>query len=198
MASIGLPICCRGMRPRMSSGCHRSVGARYLRHLHNAWNAKFPHEPMARQDIVLTLPASFDEVARELTVAAAARAELPRVVLIEEPQAAFYAWVYRRRDDWHQQVAAGQTILICDIGGGTTDFTLLRVRRGNSEMDQVQFHRVAVGDHLILGGDNLDLTLARRIEERLLLGNEGGHSGGRGSCRAGTDASARSRSLALP
>ena len=167
------------------------VSARYLRHLRDAWNAKFPHEPMARQDIVLTLPASFDEVARELTVAAAARAELPRVVLIEEPQAAFYAWVYRRRDDWHQQVAAGQTILICDIGGGTTDFTLLRVRRGNSEMDQVQFHRVAVGDHLILGGDNLDLTLARRIEERLLLGNEGGHSGGRGSCRAGTDASAR-------
>ncbi len=143
------------------------VSARYLRHLRDAWNAKFPHEPLAKQDIVLTLPASFDEVARELTIEAAARAELPRVVLIEEPQAAFYAWVYRRRDDWHERVEPGQTILICDIGGGTTDFTLLRVRRGNTDTDQVQFHRVAVGDHLILGGDNLDLALARRIEERL-------------------------------
>ena len=89
----------------------------------------FPHQPLADQDIVITLPASFDEVARELTVEAAAMAELPRVVLIEEPQAAFYAWVYKHQDDWQQQVDAGHTILVCDIGGGTSDFTLIKVRR---------------------------------------------------------------------
>jgi hypothetical protein len=143
------------------------VSARYLRHMRDAWNAKFPQEPLNKQDIVLTLPASFDEVARELTVEAAARADLPRVFLIEEPQAAFYAWVYRRRDDWHERVEPGQTILICDIGGGTSDFTLLRVRRGANDTSQVQFHRVAVGEHLILGGDNLDLALARHLEERV-------------------------------
>jgi hypothetical protein len=114
---------------------------------------------------VLTLPASFDEVARELTVKAAAAAGLPRVVLIEEPQAAFYAWIYRHQDDWDRLVEPGQKILVCDIGGGTSDFTLIRVRRG--EADKVQFHRVAVGEHLILGGDNLDLALARYIEKRL-------------------------------
>lgn len=143
------------------------ASARYLRHIRDAWNSKSPQDPLNQQDIVLTLPASFDEVARELTVAAAARAELPRVVLIEEPQAAFYAWVYRRRKDWHEQVEPGQTILICDIGGGTTDFTLLRVRSGAKDSERVEFHRVAVGDHLILGGDNLDLALARRLEERV-------------------------------
>lgn len=142
------------------------VSARFLRQMREAWNAKFPQAPLAEQDIVLTLPASFDEVARELTVEAAERAGLPRVVLIEEPQAAFYAWVYRRKD-WNEQVQPGQTILICDIGGGTTDFTLLRVRQSEAHPDRVEFHRVAVGDHLILGGDNLDLALARFIEERL-------------------------------
>ena len=121
--------------------------------------------PLAQQDFVLTLPASFDEVARELTVKAAALAGLPRVVLIEEPQAAFYAWIYAHRDDWDRLVEPGQKILVCDIGGGTSDFTLIRVRRG--EGGKVQFHRVAVGDHLILGGDNLDLALAQHLEQRL-------------------------------
>ena len=145
------------------------VTARYLRHLRDAWNARFPGEPLARQDIVLTLPASFDEVARELTVEAAARAELPRVVLIEEPLAAFYAWVYRHARDWHQLVEPGQKILVCDIGGGTTDFTLIRVRRSEAADaggPRIQFHRVAVGDHLILGGDNLDLALAGYLESK--------------------------------
>jgi hypothetical protein len=140
------------------------ASARYLRHIRDAWNARFEGEPLAEQDVVLTLPASFDEVARELTVAAAAAAGLPRVVLIEEPQAAFYAWIDAHRD-WDQRVEAGQKILVCDIGGGTSDFTLIRVRRG--EGDKVLFHRVAVGDHLILGGDNLDLGLARHVEEKL-------------------------------
>lgn len=142
------------------------ASARYLQHMRNAWDAQHPQEPMAAQDIVLTLPASFDEVARELTVKAAARAGLPRIVLIEEPQAAFYAWIYAHANDWEQKVQPGQTILVCDVGGGTSDFTLIRVRRGEGE--KLRFHRVAVGDHLILGGDNLDLALAHHVERRLL------------------------------
>ena len=141
------------------------ASACFLRHLHDAWDAAFPHDPLKEQDLVLTLPASFDEVARELTVQAAIAAGLPRVVLIEEPQAAFYAWIDAHQDDWDQRVQPGQKILVCDIGGGTSDFTLIRVRRG--EGDKVQFHRVAVGDHLILGGDNLDLALARHLEQQL-------------------------------
>jgi hypothetical protein len=141
------------------------ASSRYLAHIRTSWDSKFKSEPLARQDVVLTLPASFDEIARELTVEAAARAGLPKVVLIEEPQAAFYAWIYKHQDNWDQLVSAGQKILVCDIGGGTTDFTLIRVRR--SDQGQVQFHRVAVGDHLILGGDNMDLALAQHLEKKL-------------------------------
>ena len=104
------------------------VSGRYLAHIRQAWDARFPAEPLAGQDIVLTLPASFDEIARELTVKAAARAGLARVVLIEEPQAAFYASIYKHAHDWERQVSPGQKILVCDIGGGTSDFTLIRVR----------------------------------------------------------------------
>ena len=144
------------------------VSARYLAHVRDAWDARFPEHPLAQQDFVLTLPASFDEVARELTVKAAAQAGLPRVVLIEEPQAAFYAWIYAHSDDWERRVTPGQKILVCDIGGGTSDFTLIRVR---GEADgRVRFHRVAVGEHLILGGDNLDLALAQHLEQRLTEG----------------------------
>ena len=146
------------------------VCGRILRHIREAWNHAHPHEKLERQDIVLTLPASFDEVARELTVAAAAEAGLKRVVLIEEPQAAFYAWLDAHRSDWQQHVTAGQTILVCDIGGGTSDFTLIRVREGDD--GRVHFQRVAVGDHLILGGDNLDLALAKHLEPRLAGGSE--------------------------
>lgn len=142
------------------------VSARYLAHVRDAWDARFPADPLAGQDLVLTLPASFDEVARELTVKAAARAGLARVVLIEEPQAAFYAWIDAHAVDWERHVAPGQKILVCDIGGGTSDFTLIRVR---GEADgKVRFHRVAVGEHLILGGDNLDLALAHHVEHRLV------------------------------
>ena len=98
-------------------------------------------------------------------------AGLARVTLIEEPQAAFYAWLQRHEDDWQQQIAAGQKILVCDIGGGTSDFTLIRVRPSEATGD-VQFHRIAVGEHLILGGDNLDLALARHIERRLAGGDK--------------------------
>ena len=141
------------------------VSSHYLAHLRRAWDAQFPQHPLAQQDFVLALPASFDEIARELTVRAAAMAGLPRVVLIEEPQAAFYAWIDDHRDRWEQLVQPGWKILVCDIGGGTSDFTLIRVRRGADGL--VQFHRVAVGDHLILGGDNMDLALAHYVEKRL-------------------------------
>jgi DNA-K related protein/Hsp70 protein len=146
------------------------ASARYLRHIRSAWDFQHPQEPLEKQEIVLTLPASFDEVARELTVEGAAKAGLPRVVLIEEPQAAFYAWIYKHAGNWDQLVSPGQKILVCDIGGGTTDFTLIRVRRG--EGGKVQFHRVAVGDHLILGGDNFDLALAQHAEQKLTNGGK--------------------------
>jgi molecular chaperone DnaK (HSP70) len=141
------------------------VSARYLEHVRRAWDFRFPRDPLAEQDFILTLPASFDEVARELTIKAAALAGLPRVVLIEEPQAAFYAWIHAHAENWDQKVSPGQKILVCDIGGGTSDFTLIRVRRG--EGGKVQFHRVAVGEHLILAGDNLDLALARHLEQKI-------------------------------
>jgi hypothetical protein len=146
------------------------ASARYLSHIREAWNHRFRDEPLERQDVVLTLPASFDEVARELTVRAARLAGLPRVVLIEEPQAAFYAWIYHQKDQWEKLVSPGQKILVCDIGGGTSDFTLIRVRRG--EGGKIRFHRVAVGEHLLLGGDNLDLALAQHLEHRLTQGGQ--------------------------
>jgi len=141
------------------------VSARYLKHIVHVWNNQFPDHPLAEQDFVLTIPASFDEIARQLTVKAAALAGLNRVTLIEEPQAAFYAWLYRHSQSWPQVIRPGQKILVCDIGGGTTDLTLIRVRCG--EDGTFRFHRVAVGEHLILGGDNLDLALAYHIEDKL-------------------------------
>ncbi len=147
-----------------------AVSARYLDHFRAAWDQRFPDHRLADQEFVLTIPASFDEVARELTVKAAKQAGLLRVILIEEPQAAFYAWIDKHAGDWDQLVAPGQTILVCDVGGGTTDFTLIRVRKGSD--GTVQFHRVAVGDHLILGGDNLDLALAHHLEKRIKPGGQ--------------------------
>lgn len=145
--------------------------SRYLSHIRQSWNYSHPDAPLELQDVIITVPASFDEIARELTVAAASEAGIPRVVLLEEPQAAFYAWINQHSKNWQNQVSPGQKILICDIGGGTTDFTLIQVR---SEQDsgKVQFHRIAVGDHLILGGDNLDLALAYYVESELLGGKK--------------------------
>ncbi len=142
------------------------VSARYLGHLRAAWNATHPEHPLEAQDVVVTIPASFDEVARELTVTAARRAGLPKIVLLEEPQAAFYAWMARHADS-AERVSPGQRVLVCDIGGGTTDLTLIEARPGPETGNPVQFHRLAVGDHLILGGDNLDLALAHHVESRL-------------------------------
>lgn len=142
------------------------VSARYLLHVRRAWNHAHPEEPLEEQDVVLTVPASFDEVARELTVAAAKKAGLRRVVLIEEPQAAFYSWLDREaREGVEEGVGPGEMILVCDVGGGTTDLTLIRAEDDGE--GGVRFHRVAVGEHLILGGDNLDLALAHHLERRL-------------------------------
>lgn len=135
-----------------------------LRQIRESWDYRHPAAPLAEQDVVITIPASFDEVARELTVAAARKAGIPRLTLLEEPQAAFYAWIHQHRESWEQLVLPGQNILVCDIGGGTTDFSLIQVRANG---DQVEFHRVAVGDHLLLGGDNLDLAIAHHAEALL-------------------------------
>ena len=163
--------------------------SRTLAHIRQMWDAVHPQHPLSEQDVVLTLPASFDEVARQLTIEAAKAAGLPRVLLVEEPQAAFYWWLQRHQSSWENIVSVGQTILVCDIGGGTTDFTLIRVRaaRQSTELDKtaavaaesadetlhatdrqrLSLHRVAVGDHLILGGDNIDLALAKWVESKL-------------------------------
>ncbi|MGA2497906.1 MAG: Hsp70 family protein [Tepidisphaeraceae bacterium] len=140
------------------------ASAALLAHIRSAWDHAYPGHPLAREDLVLTVPASFDEVARELTVAAAKQAGLTRLTLVEEPQAAFYAWIASQGDDWDKHVHAGQKVLVCDIGGGTSDFTLIRVRPAESQ--RVLFHRVAVGQHLLLGGDNLDLAIAHHIEAK--------------------------------
>lgn len=147
------------------------ASARYLEHIKQAWNYSHPEDLLENQDIIITVPASFDEVARELTVQAASMAGITKIILLEEPQAAFYAWINQHVRDWQSHVNAGQKILICDIGGGTTDFSLIQVRGGESG-GPVQFHRVAVGDHLILGGDNLDLSLAYSIESGKLSGKK--------------------------
>jgi molecular chaperone DnaK (HSP70) len=140
---------------------------RYLEHLRHAWNHEHAETPFEEQDVLLTVPASFDEVARELTERAAAEAGYKNIVLIEEPQAAFYAWI-ERHADWRERVAVGDLILVVDIGGGTTDFTLIAVTEREGEL---QLERIAVGEHILLGGDNIDLALARNVEQALAAKN---------------------------
>ena len=144
------------------------ASADYLRHVRDAWNDRFatddPLHRLEQQEVILTVPASFDEAARELTLAAARRAGLERPVLLEEPQAAFYCWIVSHQEGWQKEVRAGELILVCDIGGGTTDFSLITVVETPTGPG---FRRVAVGDHLMLGGDNIDLALAHRVEKRL-------------------------------
>lgn len=137
--------------------------AQYLTHMKQAWDHDHPEDPLDKQDVVITVPASFDEVARELTITAAAQAGLQKIILLEEPQAAFYAWIDKHTDGWEAKVNPEERILICDIGGGTTDFTLIEVM---SRQGKVEFQRIAVGEHLILGGDNFDLAIAYYIEKK--------------------------------
>ncbi len=134
----------------------------YLEHLNAAWQAA-GNPPLAEAEVVLTVPASFDAVARQLTEKAAREAGIGKLVLLEEPQAAFYAWIAKHAD-WRERVGPGDRILIVDIGGGTTDFTLIDVKdQGGS----LELERVAVGEHILLGGDNMDLALARHLETKL-------------------------------
>ena len=140
------------------------ASARYLEHIREAWAQRFPQAPLEAQDVVLTVPASFDEVARELTVEAAERAGLPRLVLLEEPQAAFYAWIDAHPVVWQERLGQVQLTLVIDVGGGTTDFSLIRIARDGGRID---LERLAVGDHILLGGDNIDVALARLLEPRL-------------------------------
>lgn len=135
----------------------------YLEHIRQAWQHTHNTPPPDGQKVVITVPASFDEVARRLTQLAAEQAGFAGFLLLEEPQAAFYAWI-ARHDDWRARVQPGNLILVIDVGGGTTDFTLIQV---SDRQGELELERVAVGDHLLLGGDNMDLALARAVAQRM-------------------------------
>ncbi len=140
------------------------ASAGYLAHVRAAWRHHFPDHPLERQDVVLTVPASFDEAARRLTVIAAQRAGLERVHLVEEPQAACYDWLHRQGQELAEALGDTRLLLVCDVGGGTTDLTLIQVTPTDSGP---KLTRIGVGDHLMLGGDNMDLALAHRLEQQL-------------------------------
>ncbi|HEX4134398.1 MAG TPA: Hsp70 family protein [Bryobacteraceae bacterium] len=135
------------------------ASAEYLKHLRAAWNEAHADAPFDEQEILVTVPASFDAIARELTGKAAEAAGYRNLTMIEEPQAAFYSWL-ERHPDWRQRVNKGDLVLVVDIGGGTTDFTLIAVTEKAGEL---QLERVAVGEHILLGGDNIDLALAHTV-----------------------------------
>lgn len=143
------------------------ASGQYLRYLHAVWDARHSNKKalaLSGQDVFLTVPASFDEEARELTLRAAADAGLQNVTLLEEPQAAFYAWLESQGDNWRRKITVGDLVLVCDVGGGTTDFSLISV---SEDAGDLTLNRVAVGDHILLGGDNMDLALARLLQQRL-------------------------------
>ncbi len=146
------------------------ASAKYLRYLREAWDYKLGASrgsadlSLTSQDVIVTVPASFDAAARELTLEAAQKAGFPEVTLIEEPQAALYAWLESAGESFRKRVGVGEVILVVDVGGGTTDFSLIAVGERNGELD---LQRLAVGDHILLGGDNMDLTLAHALNQRL-------------------------------
>jgi molecular chaperone DnaK (HSP70) len=141
-----------------------TASTRYLEHIRNAWNAAHPEAPFDQQAVTVTIPASFDPGARELTAEAARHAGYGSPTLLEEPQAALYSWIEGSGGRWRKQVKAGDIVLVVDVGGGTSDFSLIAIleRDGNLEP-----HRVAVGDHILLGGDNMDLALAHLVARKL-------------------------------
>jgi Hsp70 protein len=144
------------------------ASSQFLQYLRTVWDSGEAGEQrqlaLAEQEVLLTVPASFDEEARELTRRAAEQAGYQHVTLLEEPQAAFYAWLESQGDAWRHRIKVGDLVLVCDIGGGTTDFSLIMVSEENGELT---LKRVAVGDHILLGGDNMDLALARFLQQRL-------------------------------
>ncbi len=137
------------------------ASAKYLEHLRQAWEREL--DPLVDQEVVVTVPASFDAAARDLTLEAATKAGLTRVTLLEEPQAALYAWLEAQGDDWRKQLQPGDVLLVVDVGGGTSDFSLIGVSQAEGEL---QLERLAVGDHILLGGDNMDLALAFTLNEK--------------------------------
>jgi molecular chaperone DnaK (HSP70) len=141
-----------------------AASASYLSHIRTVWGHRFPDAPLEKQDIVITVPASFDEAARSLTLEAARLAGLHSVRLLEEPQAVCYDWLRRHAGTIKQALANVHLLLVCDVGGGTTDLTLIKVEQGEQEP---KLTRIGVGDHLMLGGDNIDLALAHLAESRL-------------------------------
>ncbi len=142
--------------------------AAILRHIREAWNYTMAKDDenlrMEKQDVFITVPASFDAVARELTVKASEIAGLPNITLLEEPQSAFYSWIESADGKWRENIKKGDLILVCDVGGGTSDFTLISVAEENGEL---VLERTAVGEHLLVGGDNMDLALAYSVSQRI-------------------------------
>jgi hypothetical protein len=137
---------------------------RYLKHLRDAWDYRYPEAVLAVQDVIVTVPASFDPAARELTAEAAKVVGLNNIVLLEEPQAALYSWIQASEGEWRRQVQVGDVILVVDVGGGTTDLSLIAVTEHEGALE---LYRVAVGDHILLGGDNMDLALAHQVRGKL-------------------------------
>ncbi|MBP7916815.1 MAG: Hsp70 family protein, partial [Giesbergeria sp.] len=140
------------------------ASTRYLSHLRAAWDAQHPQDPLATQDVTVTIPASFDPAARELTAEAAQAAGLPQLTLLEEPQAALYSWIERSGGAWRKEVRSGDVLLVVDVGGGTTDLSLIAVLEQDGNL---QLQRIAVGEHILLGGDNMDLALAYGTARKL-------------------------------
>jgi len=136
----------------------------YLNYLRDAWENQFPECPLAEQDVTITIPASFDPAARELTAEAAKQLNITKLTLLEEPQAAVYNWIHSCGEQWRDQVNVGDIILVVDIGGGTTDLSLVAV---TEEEGNLTLNRVAVGEHILLGGDNMDLAMAYRAKAKL-------------------------------
>ncbi len=159
------PILPWGAPPEVAKVSPVEASASYLRHVRDAWDAQFPASPLAQQALVLTVPASFDEGARALTLQAARLAGLPELRLLEEPQAVFYDWLLRHRADLNQELAQTRLVLVCDVGGGTTDLSLIQIEPQEGGLPQLT--RIAVGQHLMLGGDNMDLALAHAVETRM-------------------------------
>ncbi|MEN3274557.1 MAG: hypothetical protein V7631_347, partial [Massilia sp.] len=140
------------------------ASTRYLAHLRRAWDSAHPEAPFDQQQVTVTIPASFDPGARELTAEAARNAGYASATLLEEPQAALYSWIQGSGGAWRKQVKAGDIVLVVDVGGGTSDFSLIAILERDGKLEP---HRVAVGDHILLGGDNMDLALAHLVARKL-------------------------------